>query len=371
MNSQREAFEKVFPVPEGIYWDSGSQQYEATDIKDSESVWESVRREELAEQWDGKLKVWQAAKAQAGEPIAHWQAGGYGIKFRDGVVHGDFYDGQPFYTYPPQPARAWRNSASGEFWPVIGEKYLICIGPDLTLQHEIYEFDQDDNDIGGGEYFWSRDDIDECPVFDVERDLWIALKDIQKILSAGFMPPMYVIDPELISAQDAFSWNPGSILTLRKSEASVNQQCLQSQVDPIYIEIAEERARQDVKWGGSAHDDEHAPFFWCQLIQDYAGWARVMAGMDNPAKYRRRMVQVATLAVAAAQSHDRLIARGQKEESSPEIPLNEESPVRDVKPGCHAGRDGECFWEGCPQIRDNEPESNGRHCPLDQGDTYL
>ena len=267
MNSQREAFEKVFPVPEGIYWDSGSQQYEATDIKDSESVWESVRREELAEQWDGKLKVWQAAKAQAGEPIAHWQAGGYGIKFRDGVVHGDFYDGQPFYTYPPQPARAWRNSASGEFWPVIGEKYLICIGPDLTLQHEIYEFDQDDNDIGGGEYFWSRDDIDECPVFDVERDLWIALKDIQKILSAGFMPPMYVIDPELISAQDAFSWNPGSILTLRKSEASVNQQCLQSQVDPIYIEIAEERARQDVKWGGSAHDDEHAPFFWCQLIQ--------------------------------------------------------------------------------------------------------
>jgi hypothetical protein len=34
---------------------------------------------------------------------------------------------------------------------------------------------------------------------------------------------------------------------------------------------------------------------------------------------------------------------------------------------CHAARDGECFWDQCPQLRDNEPLASGRHCPLDVG----
>lgn len=33
--------------------------------------------------------------------------------------------------------------------------------------------------------------------------------------------------------------------------------------------------------------------------------------------------------------------------------------------GCHAGRDGDCIWKDCPQLRDNEPTATGRHCPLD------
>jgi hypothetical protein len=33
--------------------------------------------------------------------------------------------------------------------------------------------------------------------------------------------------------------------------------------------------------------------------------------------------------------------------------------------GCHANRDGDCGWEGCPQLRDDEPKLSGRHCPLD------
>ena len=39
-----------------------------------------------------------------------------------------------------------------------------------------------------------------------------------------------------------------------------------------------------------------------------------------------------------------------------------------VNERCHAaGRnsDGDCYWPGCPQIRDGEPEKSGRHCPLD------
>lgn len=33
--------------------------------------------------------------------------------------------------------------------------------------------------------------------------------------------------------------------------------------------------------------------------------------------------------------------------------------------GCHANRDGDCSWSGCPQLRDGEPMKSGRHCPLD------
>lgn len=33
---------------------------------------------------------------------------------------------------------------------------------------------------------------------------------------------------------------------------------------------------------------------------------------------------------------------------------------------CHSDRDGECDWKKCPQLRDNEPEKSGRHCPLDK-----
>lgn len=36
--------------------------------------------------------------------------------------------------------------------------------------------------------------------------------------------------------------------------------------------------------------------------------------------------------------------------------------------GCHAGSDGDCDWNQCPQTRDNEPTKTGRHCPLDRRD---
>lgn len=62
--------------------------------------------------------------------------------------------------------------------------------------------------------------------------------------------------------------------------------------------IVEERWRQDTKWGGPEHDDGHTTANFAQLVQDYAGWARVMAGMGSDEKAQRRMVQVAALAVA-------------------------------------------------------------------------
>jgi hypothetical protein len=70
-------------------------------------------------------------------------------------------------------------------------------------------------------------------------------------------------------------------------------------------EIMRERLRQDEKWGGAAHDDHHTTADFVQLIQDYAGWARTMAGMNSPAKARIRLIQVAALAVAAIETIDR------------------------------------------------------------------
>ena len=37
----------------------------------------------------------------------------------------------------------------------------------------------------------------------------------------------------------------------------------------------------------------------------------------------------------------------------------------DVLAGCAAGKDGDCTHAQCPQLRDNEPQASGRHCPLD------
>lgn len=73
----------------------------------------------------------------------------------------------------------------------------------------------------------------------------------------------------------------------------------------VFDEVATERLRQDFKWGGAHHDDKHSTAEFVQLIEDYAGWARTMAGMDSHDKARRRLIQVAALAIAAVESGDR------------------------------------------------------------------
>lgn len=74
---------------------------------------------------------------------------------------------------------------------------------------------------------------------------------------------------------------------------------------PVLLDVQAERARQDLKWGGAAHDDAHETSDFVELIEDYAGWARVMAGMGSDDKARVRLIQVAALAVAAVESIDR------------------------------------------------------------------
>ncbi len=80
----------------------------------------------------------------------------------------------------------------------------------------------------------------------------------------------------------------------------------------IYEEIQAERARQDEKWGGTEHDDEEPMMAWTDYITRYASWAgmnALMGGIKGRANYRRRMMQVAALAVAACEAYDRLWGR--------------------------------------------------------------
>lgn len=67
----------------------------------------------------------------------------------------------------------------------------------------------------------------------------------------------------------------------------------------IYLEITDERLRQDAKWGGAEHDDGHSLHDWLDQIeyQHEQAWYN-----EEP---RTRLVKIAALAVAALESLDR------------------------------------------------------------------
>jgi len=48
-----------------------------------------------------------------------------------------------------------------------------------------------------------------------------------------------------------------------------------------------------------------------------------------------------------------------------ETAASQASPTAFFQTQCHAGKDGDCIWDECPQLRDGEPKKTGRHCPLD------
>lgn len=78
-----------------------------------------------------------------------------------------------------------------------------------------------------------------------------------------------------------------------------------STANTILIEVRDERDRQDKKWGGPEHDDKHTIAEFVQWIKDYAGWARMMASMLSYDKARKRLIQIAAMAVAAVELIDR------------------------------------------------------------------
>lgn len=75
----------------------------------------------------------------------------------------------------------------------------------------------------------------------------------------------------------------------------------------VLAEVAAERDRQDAKWGGPQHDDTHSPGDFCGFVLEHASRAG-SAAMGVPERefddYRRQMLRVAALAVAAIEHYD-------------------------------------------------------------------
>jgi hypothetical protein len=104
----------------------------------------------------------------------------------------------------------------------------------------------------------------------------------------------------------------------------------------VLVEVSHERNRQRREWGGRDHDDTHGPNRWCEFIvrhirKMFVGNNEPPTMMDNgedpesidlldeagdrfegeeawpndPVLYRKQLVRVAALAVAAIETHDR------------------------------------------------------------------
>lgn len=69
-------------------------------------------------------------------------------------------------------------------------------------------------------------------------------------------------------------------------------------------EVADERYRQDQRWGGPEHDDGHSVWEWKELLRAHVD--RLTPGPRiTRSDYRERLIEVAALCVAAAQAWDR------------------------------------------------------------------
>jgi phenylpyruvate tautomerase PptA (4-oxalocrotonate tautomerase family) len=78
------------------------------------------------------------------------------------------------------------------------------------------------------------------------------------------------------------------------------------EVATVLQDVAAERWRQQHKPTSSETiDDRNTAFDWHEIISDYNGWARRMSCMGSPEKARRRLVQLAAVAVAAVEAIDR------------------------------------------------------------------
>lgn len=105
-------------------------------------------------------------------------------------------------------------------------------------------------------------------------------------------------------------------------------------------------------------------------------WVRQLAAMPPHERYAilGRLNELKSIfatseepAAALAAAEIARKARRKVRESKPAVTPD---PLLSAEPGdlfgrCQAGRDGECKFSDCPQLRDDEPIRSGRHCPLD------
>jgi len=83
--------------------------------------------------------------------------------------------------------------------------------------------------------------------------------------------------------------------------------------------------RAEKKWSSDKqtyeeHDDQRSPADWCEDIVCYAYWAKMMTRMESGEKFRKRMLQIAGLALHGVMSYDRLTGNPTIEIDPPDFP---------------------------------------------------
>jgi len=72
-----------------------------------------------------------------------------------------------------------------------------------------------------------------------------------------------------------------------------------------YDKIKKERRKQDKKWGGPSHDDEHPLRFWAELLETQITQYRESVWTDDMSDAQHQLAQIAALAVAGWQAIER------------------------------------------------------------------
>lgn len=95
----------------------------------------------------------------------------------------------------------------------------------------------------------------------------------------------------------SLSWDPVGDANCQVLAWNLN---LPDTVSKAVYDVMKERHRQGLKWGGPEHDDEHTPDEWeCFIVE------RIAPLTDRDETFRKRMVEVSALALAAIESFDR------------------------------------------------------------------
>lgn len=78
--------------------------------------------------------------------------------------------------------------------------------------------------------------------------------------------------------------------------------------DGVLAEIQRERERQDAKWGGPDHDDQHTMYEWFDILNE-----RMATIYDGRNDQRRALVEMAAISVAVIECIDRREMKAQKD----------------------------------------------------------
>lgn len=88
------------------------------------------------------------------------------------------------------------------------------------------------------------------------------------------------------------------------------QQALDDFEKTIYGKIMSERERQDTKWGGAKHDDEHSCEDWAVYLMQYSDRLLHVNEYVDRTRAKAILIKIAALAVAAHESLDRRFKDG-------------------------------------------------------------